>query len=161
MISTVYTTVAATGKADEHSFLKTLGAAEVIGRDEVDPDSRKPMLAARWAAVVDTVGGPILAGALKSVKPRGVVTCCGLVAAPELVTTVFPFILRGIRLIGVDCAECPIEIRRDLWMMLAGDWKIEKLETLYTEIGLEELDGRIELMLEGGSRGRVLVNIDA
>ena len=156
-----YTTVAATGKVDEHAFLKALGAAEVIGRDEVDPDSRKPLLAGRWGAVVDTVGGPILAGALKSVKPRGVVTCCGLVAAPELETTVFPFILRGIRLIGVDCAECPIEIRRDLWMMLGSEWKIDRLETLYTEIGLEELDGRIDRMLEGGSRGRVVVNIDA
>jgi len=155
-----YRTIAATGKPDSHEFLRTLGASEIIGRDEVDPDSSRPMLAGRWAAVVDTVGGPILAGALKSVKPRGVVTCCGMVASPELETTVFPFILRGIRLIGIDCAECPIEIRRDLWTMLAGESKINQLETLVTEIGLDELDGQIDRMLSGGSRGRVVVRVE-
>jgi len=108
---------------------------------------------------VDTVGGTILAGALKSVKPRGVVTCCGLVASPDLKTTVFPFILRGVRLIGVDCAECPIEIRRELWSLLAGSWKVNVLEKMYVEIGLADLDGYVDRMLAGGSRGRVVVDL--
>ncbi len=138
-----YTVVAATGKAEEHAYLKALGAGEVIGRDEIDPSPSRPMLAARWAAVVDTVGGSILSGALKAVMSRGVVTCCGMVASPELVTTVYPFILRGVRLIGVDCAECPIEMRQELWTMLAGEWKIDRLVAMYREGGIEELDGEI------------------
>jgi putative YhdH/YhfP family quinone oxidoreductase len=154
-----FTVVAATGKTDEHDFLKGLGASEVIGREDVDPDPGRPMLTGRWAAVVDTVGGTILAGALKSVKPRGVVTCCGLVASPDLKTTVFPFILRGVRLIGVDCAECPIEIRRELWSLLAGSWKVNVLEKMYVEIGLADLDGYVDRMLAGGSRGRVVVDL--
>jgi putative YhdH/YhfP family quinone oxidoreductase len=154
-----YAVAAATGKAEEHGFLKCLGADLVIGREEVDPDPRLPMLAGRWAAVVDTVGGSVLAGALKSVKPRGVVTCCGLVASAELNTTIYPFILRGVRLIGVDCAECPIETRRELWRLLAGSWKVNVTEGVYTEIGVEELDKYIDRMLDGGSRGRVVVRL--
>ena len=154
-----YTVVAATGKAEEHGFLKRLGANRVIGREEVDPDPRRPMLAGRWAAVVDTVGGSVLAGALKSVKPLGVVTCCGLVASAELNTTIYPFILRGVRLIGVDCAECPIEMRRELWEMLSSPWKVDVIEEMYAEIGVEELDEYIARMLDGGSRGRVVVNL--
>jgi NADPH:quinone reductase-like Zn-dependent oxidoreductase len=111
----------------------------------------------RWAAVVDAVGGEILTGALKSVLPRGVVTCCGLVASANLETTVYPFILRGVRLIGIDCAECPIEIRRELWEFLAGSWKIEGVADQAREVGLAGLDEEIERMLGGGSLGRVVV----
>ena len=151
--------VAATGKPEANTFLMDLGAKEVIGRENIDPDPSRPMLTGRWAAVVDAVGGPILAGALKSVMPRGVVTCCGLAASPELHTTVYPFILRGIRLIGVDCAECPIEIRHDLWSMMAGGWKIDHLERLYREVDLEGLDAEVDRMLSGQSRGRVVVRV--
>jgi acrylyl-CoA reductase (NADPH) len=154
-----FTVVAATGKPGEHDFLSSLGAAEMIGREDVDPGLGRPMLAGRWAAVVDTVGGSVLAGALKSMKLRGVATCCGLVASAELRTSIYPFILRGVRLIGVDCAECPIEIRRELWGLLAGPWKVDVIRELYTEIGLEELDEYVDRMLAGGSRGRVVVDL--
>ena len=149
--------VAATGKAEAHAFLIDAGASSVIGRDEIDPDARRPMHKGRWAAVVDAVGGEILTGALKSVLPRGVVTCCGLVASAKLETTVYPFILRGVRLIGIDCAECPIETRRELWELLAGLWKIEGIGDQAREVGLDELDTEIERMLCGGSLGRVVV----
>ena len=149
--------IAATGKPNANSFLMDLGATEVIGREDVDGDPARPMLRGRWAAVVDTVGGPILAAALKSVQPSGVVTCCGLVADPELHTTVYPFILRGIRLIGVDCAECPIAIRHDLWTMLAGGWRVDGLAGMYRTVALEDVDAEVGRMLEGKSRGRVVV----
>ena len=151
--------VAATGKAEAHAFLIDAGASRVIGRDEIDPDPGRPMHMGQWAAVVDTVGGEVLAGALKSVLPRGVVTCCGLVASAKLETTVYPFIVRGVRLIGIDCAECPIAIRREIWELLAGSWKIEGIAEKAREIGLEELDGEIERMLGGGSVGRVVVKV--
>ena len=154
-----YSVVAATGKPEANGFLVSLGASEVIGREEVDPVPDRPLLSGRWSAVVDTVGGPILAGALKSVIPRGVVTCCGVVASPELNTTVYPFILRGTRLIGIDCAECPIEIRHDLWTMLAGGWKVDCLNEMYRVVDLADVAGEVTQMLSGGSRGRVVVKL--
>jgi len=154
-----YDVVAATGKPDARPFLLGLGATDVLSRDEIDPDPSRPLVKGRWAAVVDTVGGPILAAAVKSVMARGVVTCCGNVAAPELHTTVYPFILRGLRLIGVDCGNCPIESRHDLWTMLAGGWKIDGLSELYRVVRLESVEEEVEAMLQGKSRGRVVVAV--
>ena len=92
-------------------------------------------------------------------KPRGVVTCCGLVASAELHTTIYPFILRGVRLVGVDCAECPIDIRRELWEKLAREWKIDKLDAITQVIALDEVGEYVDRMLAGGSRGRVVVDL--
>lgn len=154
-----YRVVAATGKPDEKAFLEGLGASAVIGRDEVDADPDRPMLSGRWASVVDTVGGPLLAAALKAVKPLGVVTCCGLVASPKLETTMFPFILRGVRLVGIDCAECPIETRRALWDRLAGPWKIDRIEEMVRDVSLDEVSAEVDHMLAGKSRGRVRLKV--
>lgn len=154
-----YQVTAATGKASEAEFLKSLGATNVIGRDEVLAGAERPMLKERWAGVVDVVGGPMLAAAIKSTKARGAVTCCGLVGSPDLPVNVFPFILRGVSLIGIDSAECPMEHRRQTWDKLAGPWKLKTLENTVTEIGLEGLEDQISAMLKGQTRGRILVNL--
>lgn len=148
--------VAATGKPEATEFLREAGATEVVARDAVSDISR-PMLRTRWAGVVDSVGGEPLAYALASTLPGGTVTCCGLVASPKLVTTVFPFILRGVALVGIDSAAYPIESRARLWQRLAGEWAVPGLEDRVREVGLEDLDPEIDRILAGGQTGRVVV----
>jgi putative YhdH/YhfP family quinone oxidoreductase len=152
-----YSVTAATGKLQEAGFLKSLGATDVISREDVTDTSGKPLLKGRWAGVVDTVGGTILSTAIRSVRHRGTVTCCGLVASPELSVTVFPFILRGVRLLGVDSAECPYDLRLKIWRLLSGEWKPNTLEQLCIEITWAELDEWIAKILNGAIRGRVIV----
>lgn len=150
---------AATGKLDEAEYLKYLGAHEIIERASVTQGNERPMLKPRWAAVVDCVGGEMLAAAIKATHYDGIVTCCGLVGSPELNLNVFPFILRGVRLVGIDSAECPMQRRRQAWHYLAGAGKLEQLEQMYDEVGLNELDTRIAAMLKGQLKRRVLVNM--
>lgn len=151
--------VAATGKVAEADFLKRLGASAIIDRRELDAPSGQPISSARWAAGIDTVGGNILSTLIKTTHYRGAITCCGLVASPELNTTVFPFILRGIKLIGIDSVLCPMDLRVNLWQRLATDWKINALNDLMTECELQDLDGQIDRILAGQMRGRVVVNL--
>lgn len=153
--------VAATGKTGEAAFLQQLGAKAVIHRDEVDDKSQRPLLKGRWAGVVDTVGGTILATAIRASKPHAVVTCCGLVASPELHLTVFPFILRGIALWGVDSVATEMPLRLQVWEKLAGDWKFSGLDRIATECSLEALSGEIDRILQGQQRGRVIVDLAA
>ncbi len=150
--------VAASGK-HEDEFLLSLGASEVISRERVSNSSDKALLRTRWAGAVDTVGGEILANVLKSTIPGGAVTCCGNVASGDLPITVYPFILRGITLLGVDAAECPIVLRKSIWERIAVRWKLEGLTEISSEIGLEQLDEYIDLILAGKTRGRVVVNM--
>lgn len=154
-----YQVTAATGKPSETEFLRSLGASAVISRDEVVAGAERPLMKERWAGAVDVVGGPMLAAALKSTRARGAVTCCGLVGSPDLPVNVFPFILRGVSLIGIDSAECPMEHRRQTWEKLAGPWKLKNLERTVTEIGLDGLEDQIGAMLKGQTRGRVLVKV--
>lgn len=155
-----YRVVAATGKTQEHDFLKQLGAAEVVGRAEVDDKGGKPLLAPRWAGAVDTVGGNMLATILRALKPGGAAACCGLVASPELNTTVFPFILRNVALLGVDSVTVPtMELRRAMWSKLAGEWKLPMLDQLVREVGLEELNPEIDRILKGEQKGRVVLKL--
>ena len=154
-----YDVVASTGKTDQAQFLIDLGAKEVISREDAADDSGRPLLKGRWAGVVDTVGGEILATAIKSTNPRGVVTCCGNVASANLPINVYPFILRGVSLVGIDSQDSPMEQRQQIWQRMATDWKIDTLENLTTEITLQELDSNIDLILKGGQKGRVLVNL--
>lgn len=150
---------AVTGKTDAVDLLMDLGAREVIPRSSVDDQSGKPLLKAQYAAVVDTVGGNILATALKSLQYGGVATCCGLVNSPELHTTVFPFILKGISLIGVDSVLCPRELRKEIWQHLATDWRPPKMDLLVNNCSLENLEECVNLLLRGQATGRYLVRI--
>ena len=155
-----YQAVAATGKADQADFLKSIGAADVVGRDVVLEGSDKPMMRERWAGVIDCVGGDYLAAAIKATRYGGTVTCCGLTASPDLNINVFPFILRGVSLLGIDSVECPMAPRLSLWDKLASDWKLDSLAALTDECGLNDLDAKIDAMLKGGLKGRTLVNLD-
>lgn len=155
-----YQVVASTGKTDQEQFLLNLGAKEVISREDSQDQSGKPLLRSRWAGVVDTVGGEILATAIKSTNPHGVVTCCGNVASADLPINVYPFILRGVSLVGIDSQDSVMELRQEIWNRISTDWKVDQLDKLTTEITLENLDSNIELILEGKQKGRVLVNLN-
>ena len=151
--------VAISGKENKIPFLKELGAKEVILRKDFDIENKKPMMKERFAGVIDTVGGNILAEALKAIKYDGVATCCGLTSSFSLNTNVFPFILRGVRLIGIDSVECKIEKKIAVWEKLANDFKIDSLDALTNEISLEQLPEAYKTLLEGKAVGRYLVKI--
>ncbi len=154
-----YRVTAVSGRSDQAAFLQSLGAAEVVDIEEAADDSGRPLLKGRWAGSVDTVGGEILATTLKSTHLHGAVACCGNVASAELPINVFPFILRGVTLYGIDSQNCPMPSRRKVWERLAGEWKIDHPEGLITEIGLQELDGAIQQMQERKHRGRTIVRL--
>jgi acrylyl-CoA reductase (NADPH) len=151
--------VAATGKTKERDFLTGLGAVEVITRAEADDSSGRPMLKGRWGGVVDTVGGNILATAIKSTKEEGCVACCGNAMSADLAISVFPFILRGVSLLGVNSVDIPTGDRLLAWQKLAQDWKIDLSSDLVSECSLEELSPKIDQILKGGIRGRIVVNL--
>jgi putative YhdH/YhfP family quinone oxidoreductase len=153
-----FNVVAATGKASEHDFLSGLGAKAIISREEANDTSGRPLQKPRWAGVVDTVGGNILATALKTTKYAGLVAACGNAMSAELNVNVFPFILRGVSLLGVDSVEIPMRARQMAWNKLAGEWSID-VGNLVIEVSLEELNPKIDAILKGGIRGRVLINL--
>jgi putative YhdH/YhfP family quinone oxidoreductase len=153
-----YEVTAVSGKK-ETGFLKTLGASEIIDRRAFVQNNGAPILKPRWAGVIDTVGGDILATAIKSARARGKVTCCGLVASSDLPLTVFPFILRGVSLFGIDSQHYPKEPRQALWKKLAHDWKPQNLAEMATRITLDQLPTAIDNMLNGRLKGRTVVNL--
>ena len=152
--------VAVTGKTDQVEYLKQLGAKEVISRSELEAPLSKPLLKSRWAGVLDTVGGSILANAIKSTQYGGIVAACGNAASPDLPLTVFPFILRGVSLLGIDSVNCSLMDRMIIWEHLANEWALPDLEKLYTEITLEQLSPFIDKILKGEITGRVLINLN-
>lgn len=154
-----YEVIASTGKANQRDFLMGAGAKDVISRESSIDNSGRPLVKGRWAGVIDTVGGDILATALISSKPGGIVTCCGNVGGHKLNTNVYPFILRGIELIGIDSANCPMSLRSRVWNKMADEWKIDNVDSLVREVPLDKLDPEIDMILEGKQKGRVLVNL--
>ncbi|MCM0082445.1 YhdH/YhfP family quinone oxidoreductase [Geomonas sp. Red32] len=152
-----YRVVAATGKSADEAFLRSIGAAQVISRGEVTEGGDRPLMKERWAGAVDVVGGETLAAVLKSIRYGGTVTCCGLVGSPDLPVNVFPFILRGVTLVGIDSVNAPVATRQKAWERLAGPWKPERLAELSTEVVRENLDEKIDAILQGAIRGRVVV----
>lgn len=152
-----YRVTAVTGKSHATPYLVELGAAQVVSRSQLDDHSGKPLLKGQYAGAIDTVGGNILATVIKSLQYGGVVTACGLVMAAELHTTVYPFILRGISLLGIDSAECPLALRTILWQKLATQWQLDNWQRFTTEVTLTELPAYIPRMLAGELRGRVVV----
>ena len=154
-----YGVTASTGKTGQKRFLADLGAEEVIGREDLADSSGRLLLKGRWAGAVDTVGGEMLATAIKSTGQRGVVTTCGNVASHELNTNVYPFILRGVTLAGIDSASCPMERRRLVWKRMSGEWKLDILERICRTVSLEDLDPEIDVILKGGQVGRVVIDL--
>jgi putative YhdH/YhfP family quinone oxidoreductase len=155
-----YRVVAATGKIAEEELLKGLGAAEVIHRNDLLTGADRPLMKERWSGVVDVVGGDLLAAALKATRHNGTVTCCGLVDSADLSITVFPFILRGISLLGIDSAECPMALRLKVWEKLAAEWKLDTLQSAVHEVSLEGLEEAIQTMLKGDAKGRTIVTLN-
>ena len=152
-----YDVDAVTGKSEHHDWLRRLGAKKILDRSEVLDETDRPLLSARWAAAVDTVGGQPLATILRSLEHRGCVAACGLVAGTELNTTVYPFILRGITLAGIDSAKCPRPERLEMWQKLSGPWHIAQLNDIADEITLDELPDRVQQILAGKIVGRTIV----
>lgn len=154
-----YQVVAVTGKRDRHQWLKDLGAARVISRDEVLDNSNRPLLKARWAGAIDTVGGKTLATLLRETSEGGCVTACGLVGGHELPLTVYPFILRGVTLAGIDTAWQSRSKRTEVWRLLANEWRPPHLDSLVEECELQEVDKFVQRILKGEIAGRVVVRI--
>ena len=153
-----YCVTAVSGKTDT-SLLNNLGVKTIISRNDFLENTNPPILKPQWAGVIDTVGGEILATAIKSTKQDGIVTCCGNVASPDLPINVFPFILRGVSLLGIDSQHCPMDLRSSIWKKLASDWKFNYLDSIYDEIFLDQLNDKITLILKGELKGRTLVNL--
>ncbi len=149
--------VAISGKADHAADLKALGASEVVGRDALS-EEKKPMLKPVFGNAIDTVGGSPLAELLKQIKPGGSVSCCGLVAGPQLQTTVLPFILRGVNLLGVDSVEIPLADKQAVWAKFSGDWACPKTEQSARDIGRSELDAALKAFLGGASVGKTVLH---
>ena len=154
-----FTVIAISGKEEKIDYLKRIGASEVILRDTFNEEAKKPMMAEKYAGVVDTVGGEVLANALKYIKYDGGATCCGLTSSHELNTNVFPFILRGVRLIGIDSVECKLEKKQAAWEKIASKWKIDTLSNITNEITLNEVKDAYSLLLAGKAVGRYVVRI--
>lgn len=155
-----YKIIAITGKETERKYLMKLGADEVIMRKDFEEMKNRPLLKPAFAGAIDTVGGVILENIIKSTSPMGVVTCCGNVVSPKLDLTVFPFILRGIALIGIDSQNYPMTYREKVWSKLSNEWKTDKLTETCSEITLNELNGKIDLMLKGKLKGRTVIKMD-
>ncbi|WP_396601045.1 YhdH/YhfP family quinone oxidoreductase [Algibacter sp. R77976] len=154
-----YTVAAITGKEAEKQYLLDLGASEVVLRKDFEELQKRPLLKPIYAGAIDTVGGVILENMIKSVNPLGVVTACGNAASIKLELTVFPFILRGVSLIGIDSQNYPMKYRKQVWDKLAEAWKLDNLEANATTISLDELSEKLSLMLKGQLKGRTVLKL--
>jgi acrylyl-CoA reductase (NADPH) len=154
-----YKITASTGTAERKEWLKEIGANEVIGREEVDVKDKKPMMSGKWDGALDTVGGNTLSTIIAQIKLNSSVAACGLVQDNQFQSTVYPFIIRGVNLLGINSAEIPSYIRLKVWEKLADEWKPKDLERISTEISLEELDPYIDKILKGKTYGKILINM--
>ena len=154
-----YRVAAVTGKQEEERFLKSLGAREIVSRESVTEISGAPMHSARWSAAIDTVGGEMLDAVLRQTGHNGVVACCGNILGGSLKTSIYPFILRGLSLMGIDSGSCLMSDRIDIWNHLADDWKPSDLEALCHECTIGDLPSEIEKILNGRQIGRTLVSL--
>ncbi len=153
-----YTVHASTGKASEHDFLRELGASEILDREELAAESRRPIERERWAAAVDPVGGSTTASILRQTKYNGLVTLSGLTGGVAVDANVMPFILRGVSLVGIESVYWPGEDRPRLWARMAEDFSGRNLlDLVEARIGLEDVPGAAARILAGGVRGRILV----
>lgn len=156
-----FTVVASTGKSEQHDLLTAIGAEKIIDRGELSEESSRPMLKEQWAGAVDVVGGVTLANILKTLRYGGSVACCGLVGSPTFPATVFPFILRGINLLGVDSVMLPQTTKQQMWNKLATDWRLDNLSQMSHEIGFDSLQSSLEKVLSGQGVGRTVLNLQS
>jgi len=155
-----YTVAASTGKSSEHDYLKKLGASEILSREETSAESNRPLEKERWAGSLDSVGGSTLAYLIRTTKYGGSIAAFGNTGGPNLNTTVFPFILRAINLLGIESVNCPMELRSHLWLRLASNYKPgHLLDRIGNEVPLEELPQALATILKGGTRGRTIIKI--
>jgi acrylyl-CoA reductase (NADPH) len=153
-----YRVVASTGRADEAPYLKELGAAEVIERKELSGPAR-PLAKERWAGGIDAVGSTTLANVLSMTRYGGAVAACGLAGGMDLPTSVAPFILRGVSLLGIDSVMCPLPLRQEAWRRLETDLERAKIAAMVSEIGLADVIEAGRRIVEGQVRGRIVVKI--
>jgi alcohol dehydrogenase len=155
--------IAATGKSGQEQLLKSVGANSVVSRASLLENANKPMNKPVWAAAVDTVGGDILGNVLKSIRYGGSVACCGMVGGATFSTSVFPFILRGVNLLGVDSVELPLDVKQDIWNMLGDKWTFDDFadfkQRTVKQIGLDQLPAALEDVLQGTHLGRYVVKL--
>ncbi|MBI2688660.1 MAG: oxidoreductase [Acidobacteria bacterium] len=154
-----YRVAASTGRLEESEYLKRLGAAEIIDRAELSAPATRPMESERWAGAVDTVGGETLAGIIRTLAHGCSVAACGLAGGAKLSTTVLPFILRGVNLLGINSVEVPNAERRRIWSLLANYLDRDLLDSLTTESDLESLPDAAKRILAGQVRGRIVVRL--
>jgi len=155
-----YRVAAATGRPEIADYLRSLGATSIIGREELSGESGRPLEKERWAAAIDTVGSQTLATVLAQTAYRGAVAACGLAGGSDLPTTVFPFILRNVRLLGVDSVSVPSAVRAAAWARLDSDVPRDLLALATTVEPLEHVPALAERILAGSVRGRVVVDVD-
>ncbi len=153
--------VASTGRPEAHNYLRSLGAEEILDRSAVGAPSERPLESARWAGAIDSVGGDTLAAILRTTQPHGTVAACGLAGGYELKTTLMPFILRGVKLIGIDSNYCPNARRKEAWQRLATDLPAGVLESMTEVVPLADVLELAALILQGKVRGRTVVDINA
>jgi putative YhdH/YhfP family quinone oxidoreductase len=151
--------IAATGKTEHSEFLQELGVQEIISREQLMDNSEKPLLTGRWAGVLDTVGGAMLDASIRQTRHNGMVACCGNVLGGKLETSIYPFILRGVGLLGIDSGICLMSTRKKIWGLLAGAWKPINFELISRECGLADLEQEIQRTLHGQQIGRVLIRL--
>lgn len=155
-----YNTVASTGSAEAHDYLKELGASEIIDRDVLAISSSKPLERERWAGAIDAVGGDTLAGLLRATARDGAIAACGNAGGVALNTTVLPFILRGVALLGIDSNLCPYDRRKEAWERLASVLPRALLHRMMTVVPLEDVPKVSEEILQGNIQGRVVVDLE-
>jgi acrylyl-CoA reductase (NADPH) len=153
-----YRVIASTGSESAHTMLSAIGAEQIVARQDLAGVSERPVLKPLYGGAVDTVGGSTLVTILKSLLPGSSVAACGLVGGVDLPLTVYPFILRGVNLLGIDSQSYPMIKREKLWQKLAKEWKTN-LEPLTTEITLADINASLEAIVSGKTQGHILVNI--
>jgi acrylyl-CoA reductase (NADPH) len=156
-----YQVAASTGRAELDAYLKSLGATTIVPRAELAEKPSKPLLAERWAGAVDAVGGNTLANVLAQLKYHGSVAACGIAGGADIPTSVIPFLLRGVNLLGIDSVMCAYERRVAAWQRLARDLPHEKLAAAIHKVGLGEVLALGPQILKGQVRGRVVVDVNA
>ena len=152
---------ASTGKTASHPFLRNLGASRIIDRAELAAGPSKPLDSARWAGAIDTVGGDTLAAVISQTAQGGAIASCGNAGGAQLNTTVYPFLLRGVKLLGIDSNYCPVDRRRNAWNLLSREVSQSALNLIRSEvIGLDEVADRCEKLIAGRVQGRIVVDVN-